>query len=155
MLAYVRFLFDDVQLVVPVSNIHKFEKPKDMTDFNGNASFPVHEVYWAGDCKTRGGYEVEVIYLADSEYHARPGGEKKRLASHARRRRPNENAVKERPAKSVTTQRKKARTQVRHKQELELLEELSSDSGLVPEKLVKQRDDHIRFLEKELQGVGC
>lgn len=65
MFVYVRYLFDDVRVVVPVTDIQNFPRDVDTTDFNGNAEFPVLKVYWAGDRKTRGGYyQAQVVYLA-------------------------------------------------------------------------------------------
>ncbi|XP_064469056.1 uncharacterized protein LOC135383793 isoform X2 [Ornithodoros turicata] len=125
MFAYVRYLFDDVRVVVPVTDIKNFPGDVDITDLNGNAEFSVFKVYWAGDRKTRGGYyDAQVIYLADDEADAKCGGERKRLGKA-----PRIEAISQ-PSKSKKDNTVKKKKSKRSKKDMEtaLLRELSSDS---------------------------
>ncbi|XP_064465510.1 uncharacterized protein LOC135377135 isoform X2 [Ornithodoros turicata] len=157
MYAYVRYIFDNARLVVPITNVKGFTMPSDITDFNGNTDFPVHKVYWSGDEKTRGGYyDADVIYLAEKEEDARSLGERKRLRSCGRRDRGKDcqQASQKRPAKVGASQSKRARLQVRRQQELDMLEDLDSeDDEVVPKSLLNERDEHIRYLEKEINAL--
>ncbi|XP_064456055.1 uncharacterized protein LOC135366961 [Ornithodoros turicata] len=157
MYAYVRFLFDDARLVVPLTSVKGFSTPADVTDFNGNVNFPVYKVYWAGDQKTRGGYyDAEIIYLAEEGDDARRGGERKRLRSNGRAHGKKDQEVSaKRPAKVVASQNRKTRLNVRRQQELDMLDDLSSDTDdeVVPRALLKEWDEDIRCLKNEIKEL--
>ncbi|XP_064464320.1 uncharacterized protein LOC135375572 isoform X3 [Ornithodoros turicata] len=142
MFAYVRYLYDDMRVVVSANTIKNFPSDIDVTDFNGNTEYPVYPVYWRGDKKTLGGYyDAQIIFLADDEDDAKTGGERKRLGKAPRREK------EPHPTKDKKTSAGKRKHMERCKRRLELglLDELDEDDD---DCLVLQSEG--RKVEKQL-----